>query len=97
MTPRQRLADTRLYLVCERGRARSSTPRSRRRDLVQLRDKSLDDAGWSSREVFRAAADEHGALFILNDRPDLVEACAADGVHIGQDDDARRGARGGRP
>ncbi len=27
-----------------------------------------------------------GALFILNDRPDLVEACGADGVHVGQDD-----------
>ena len=24
--------------------------------------------------------------FILNDRPDLVEACEADGVHVGQDD-----------
>ena len=28
----------------------------------------------------------HGALFILNDRPDLVAACGADGVHVGQDD-----------
>ena len=25
-------------------------------------------------------------LFVLNDRPDLVEACGADGVHVGQDD-----------
>jgi thiamine-phosphate pyrophosphorylase len=28
----------------------------------------------------------HGALFILNDFPDLVEACGADGVHVGQED-----------
>ena len=26
------------------------------------------------------------ALFVLNDRPDLVEACGADGVHIGRSD-----------
>jgi thiamine-phosphate pyrophosphorylase len=36
--------------------------------------------------VFRSVADEFDALFILNDRPDLVEACDADGVHVGQTD-----------
>jgi thiamine-phosphate pyrophosphorylase len=56
-------------------------------DLVQLRDRSLDDAGVVDAAVaFRTAATEAGALFILNDRPDLVEACDADGVHVGQDD-----------
>ena len=34
-----------------------------------------------------------GALFILNDRPDLVAACAADGVHIGQEDGSAADAR----
>ncbi len=29
---------------------------------------------------------EHGALLILNDRPDLVRAAGADGAHVGQDD-----------
>jgi thiamine-phosphate pyrophosphorylase len=56
-------------------------------DVVQLREKEAEAGDllrWS--ETFRAAADRHGALFILNDRPDLVEACAADGVHVGQDD-----------
>ncbi len=43
--------------------------------------------------MFRAAADAHGALFILNDRPDLVEACDADGVHVGQDDGTPAQAR----
>src|SRR5262249_30104592 len=33
-----------------------------------------------------AACAEHGALFILNDRPDLVADIGADGVHVGQDD-----------
>ena len=31
-------------------------------------------------------AREHGALFLVNDRPDLALACGADGVHVGQDD-----------
>jgi thiamine-phosphate pyrophosphorylase len=35
----------------------------------------------------------HGALFILNDRPDLATAAGADGVHIGQDDMAVADAR----
>ena len=33
-----------------------------------------------------ALCDEHGALFVLNDRPDLAVAAGADGVHVGQDD-----------
>ena len=37
-------------------------------------------------EPFRRAADAHGALFFLNDHPELVEASGADGVHVGQDD-----------
>ena len=50
-------------------------------------------AGRLAGAVSRRAAAEHGALFILNDRPDLVAACGADGVHVGQDDmPVRRGA-----
>ena len=64
-------------------------------DMVQLRDKSASDAELvRAAAVFRRLCDEHGALFWLNDRPDLAGACAADGVHVGQDDmpvaDARR-------
>ena len=72
---------------------------------MQLRDKALgDDALVAAAREFRAAADAHGALFVLNDRPDLVAACAADGVHVGQDDAtpgrgarARRAGRDRRP
>ena len=53
-------------------------------------------AGGAPREEFRAAADAHGALFILNDRPDLVAACGADGVHVGQDDGTVAAARAAR-
>ncbi len=63
-------------------------------DIVQLRDHVLDDDGiLRAAAVFRAAADEAGALFVLNDRPDLAVACGADGVHVGQDDAAPALAR----
>jgi len=56
-------------------------------DMVQLRDKSASDEELvRAAAVFRRLCDEHGALFWLNDRPDLVAACRADGVHVGQDD-----------
>jgi thiamine-phosphate pyrophosphorylase len=56
-------------------------------DLLQLRDKEAsDDALLAAGERFRDACDRHGALFLLNDRPDLAVACGADGVHVGQDD-----------
>jgi thiamine-phosphate pyrophosphorylase len=66
-------------------------------DMVQLRDKSAsDDELVRAAAVFRRLCDEHGALFWLNDRPDLVATCGADGVHVGQDDmpvaEARREA-----
>ena len=53
---------------------------------------------WPPVAGFAAAAAAHGALFILNDRPDLVEAAGADGVHVGQDDlTVARRARDRRP
>lgn len=84
MTPRERLATARLYLVCP-ALPREWIAAAIRGgvDLIQLRDKSLSDE-----ELVEAAQafTGHDALFILNDRPDLVEACGADGVHVGQDD-----------
>ena len=84
MSPRERLATARLYLVCD-ARPREWLQAAVRGgvDLLQLRDKSLDEDGLlAAAREFREA----GAPFILNDRPDLVEACGADGVHVGQDD-----------
>lgn len=55
--------------------------------IVQLRDKSASD-----RELLALALDVRTltnsakALFIVNDRPDIVRLCEADGVHLGQDD-----------
>lgn len=62
--------------------------------MLQLRDKGADDDSLvAAARVFRRACDEHDALFWLNDRPDLVEACGADGVHVGQDDMPAAAAR----
>lgn len=90
---RARLASARLYLVCDAagdGRDLGAFLDAALRggaDLIQLRDKHGDDAAiLAAAPVFRAAADAHGALFVLNDRPDLVAATGADGVHVGQDD-----------
>ena len=56
-------------------------------DVVQLRDKTLTDRELvKAARLFRRACTRHRALFILNDRPDLVERCYADGVHVGRSD-----------
>jgi len=95
MTPRERIATARLYLVTPaRPRAWIEAALAGGVDVVQLRDKTLDDDGLlAAARAFRAAADARGALFVLNDRPDLVERCGADGVHVGQDDAAPALAR----
>jgi thiamine-phosphate pyrophosphorylase len=90
----ERLRAARLYFVCDgRPGGRDSSPLLEAAlrggaDLIQLREKSARDTAEivSLSEPFRRAADEHVALFILNDRPELVAACGADGVHVGQND-----------
>ena len=90
---RARLATARLYFVCSArpgGRALADVLEPALEggvDLFQLRDKDGEDgaileAAAIARELCRAA----GALFIVNDRPDLAAAADADGVHVGQDD-----------
>jgi thiamine-phosphate pyrophosphorylase len=90
---RERLACSRLYLVLEaRPRGKDARPLLDAAlrggvDVVQLRDKELGgDALVGAAAPFREACEEHGALFVLNDRPELVEACGADGVHVGRSD-----------
>ena len=96
---RERLASARLYFVTDVRPGLEELLAAALAggvDMVQLRDKEAsDDELVRAAAVFRRLCDEHGALFWLNDRPDLVEACGADGVHVGQDDmPAARGARG---
>jgi thiamine-phosphate pyrophosphorylase len=90
----RRLQDARLYFVCEgRPDGRDPTPVLEAAlrggaDLIQLREKAPRCAEElvSLAEPFRRIAADHGALFVLNDHPDLVDACGADGVHVGQED-----------
>jgi thiamine-phosphate pyrophosphorylase len=87
---RERLRRARLYLVVEAA-AEHVLPAALRGgvDMVQLRDKHAgDDSILSAAARFRAVCHDHGALFWLNDRPDLAVECEADGVHVGQDDQA---------
>ena len=86
---RERLATARLYLIAD-GRAVDTVLEPALAggvDIFQLRDKALGDdellvAAGRARELCARA----GALFIVNDRPDLAAAADADGVHVGQDD-----------
>jgi thiamine-phosphate pyrophosphorylase len=56
-------------------------------DLLQLRDHDAsDDQLLAAAERFRDASDAHGALFVVNDRPEIALHAGADGVHVGQDD-----------
>jgi thiamine-phosphate pyrophosphorylase len=57
-------------------------------DIVQLRDKHAPDAEIvAAGERLRELCTRHGALLIVNDRPDLALLCGADGVHVGQEDE----------
>jgi thiamine-phosphate pyrophosphorylase len=85
---RERLRRSRLYFVVEAaGLEAARDALAGGVDMLQLRDKPLaDGAILRAAADFRRACDEHGALFWLNDRPDLAVRCGADGVHLGQDD-----------
>jgi thiamine-phosphate pyrophosphorylase len=97
MTRAQRLAAlerAKLYFVCD-GRPNGGDPTPLLQaamrggaEIVQLREKAPRCAEEliSLSEPFRQVAADHGGLFILNDRPDLVADCGADGAHVGQDD-----------
>jgi len=63
-------------------------------DIIQMREKhaSLEDRREAAK-VFRRLTDEHGALFIVNDDPNLAASSGADGVHLGQEDDDPEDAR----
>ena len=90
---RARLRDARLYLVCDRrpgGRALADVlapALAAGVDVVQLRDKRAGrDELLAAAAVARGLCDDAGALLILNDHPELVADCGADGCHVGQDD-----------
>ena len=98
---RERLARARLYFVtdaCTDARLLRAALEGGA-DMLQLRDPSRSDAELlQAGALFRQLCDEYGALFWVNDRPDLALRLGADGVHVGQDDlavpEAREAGRG---
>jgi thiamine-phosphate pyrophosphorylase len=56
-------------------------------DILQLRDKQLDDRALLARaRRLRQLTSGSETLFIMNDRPDLAAVAHADGVHVGQEE-----------
>ncbi len=55
--------------------------------MLQWRDKRRNMADQlASALAIAALCEEHGAIFIVNDHPDLAVASSAHGVHLGQGD-----------
>src|SRR4051794_16011039 len=89
----ERLGAAVLYFVCDRhpgGRPLGQVLPAALRggvDVFQLRDKdATDDEILAAADEARLLCAQAGALFLLNDRPDLAVIAGADGVHVGQDD-----------
>ncbi len=97
---RERLRTARLYFCCG-ARPNGGDPEPLLAaalrggvDIVQLREKSLPRREIElAAQTFRRLCDNHSALFIVNDDPDLARACDADGVHVGQEDMSAAEAR----
>jgi thiamine-phosphate pyrophosphorylase len=92
-TSRSRLANCRLYLLVTESASRGGIERVVKSaleggvDAVQLREKQGDDRRLLVlAEQVRRWTTDAGALFILNDRPDIAVLSEADGVHVGQED-----------
>ena len=92
---RERLADAHLYLVCgEQPDAFLDAALRGGVDVVQLRVKdAAPEAIEATARRFRDRCRDHGALFIVNDHPQLAAKVDADGAHLGQDDLAIADAR----
>jgi thiamine-phosphate pyrophosphorylase len=100
MDRRERLRSARLYFIADTrpgGRPLADVLEpalAGGTDLFQLRDKTASDAELlAAAAVARELCTRAGALFVVNDRPDLARAANADGVHVGQDDASVADAR----
>jgi thiamine-phosphate pyrophosphorylase len=90
---RARLADARLYMLLTASQCTAALDWTIAEaaaggvSIFQLREKNLTDRELlaRAREVRRWTR-QAGALFIVNDRPDIARLSEADGVHLGQED-----------
>jgi thiamine-phosphate pyrophosphorylase len=63
-------------------------------NMFQLREKDLNDRDLLERaRAVRGWTRAAGAIFIVNDRPDIARLAEADGVHLGQNDMSVKDAR----
>lgn len=90
---RRRFRAVDLYVIITRTLCRADWMRTAEAALrggancLQLREKALTDADLlEAAHRLRELTAKHGALFIVNDRPDIAVLAHADGVHVGQDD-----------
>jgi thiamine-phosphate pyrophosphorylase len=90
---RNRLRDARLCVLVTESLCRASLVGTVKEALlggaqmIQLREKNVDDRTLLARaRDVRDLTRKAGALFIVNDRPDIARLAEADGVHLGQDD-----------
>lgn len=89
----ERLAAARLYVLID---GRASAEEFERlagglidagADVLQLRDKQLDDRQMLGRaRLLRRLTHGTDTLFVMNDRPDLALLAQANGVHVGQEE-----------
>lgn len=92
-TPREQLADARLYLCTDARKEQGDLPGfldavlSGGVDIVQLRDKGME-AGEELEHlaVLADACRRHGKLLAVNDRADVAHAIGSDVLHLGQGD-----------
>lgn len=92
-TARKRLGEVRLYVLVSVSQCTAAIDWTIKEAaaggaaMFQLREKNLSDRDLLERgRRVRQATREVGALFIMNDRPDIARLLEADGVHLGQDD-----------
>ena len=90
---RERLGDARLYVLTDGGATLEAFGERVEMlcragvDVLQLRDKSLNDRQLVERaRHFASLCRCHGVTSIVNDRADIAIAAGADGVHVGQEE-----------
>jgi thiamine-phosphate pyrophosphorylase len=90
---RERLGTARLYVLIDSADSpeafgqRVETLCKAGFDVLQLRDKSLDDRTLMERaRLLASICRRHGVTSIVNDRADIAVAAGADGVHVGQEE-----------
>ena len=95
-----RLADSRLYVLLDGGTSESAQVERVQAlvqvgvDIIQLRDKTLDDRALLCRaRQLRKLTRGSRTMFVMNDRPDLAVLADADGVHVGQEELSVKDAR----